>query len=141
MSSPQRPLNTDVDTKYHSYGSLATTEEETYIDITPPRVASSFGADPINSRRWSVGKKLRSRYYCRLRSCDDCLRILSMKCVLAIAMLAIFTILAIQAFNYFLFSSDFHLLSSSTYDYIVVGAGPSGSLLTRYCNIYTPDRF
>ena len=32
-----------------------------------------------DSRRWSVDRKLQSRYYCRIRSCDDFLGIFNVR--------------------------------------------------------------
>ena len=119
MSSPMRNYN---------YGTLPTHEDENKekqeedleIAITPPRSNYSSSALDHASKRWSVGNKIKSRYYCRLRSCDDCFKILSMKCILATAMLITFTILALQAFNYFLFSQTDLALSnegSDIFDY------------------------
>ena len=90
-------------------------------------------ATPSVTRRWSVDRKIKSRYYFSIRSFDDCMKIISMRCALAMFMLIIFVLLLQQAFHYFLKSSnsDLSWSGSKLFDYIIVGAGPAGSVLTR----------
>lgn len=80
------------------------------------------------NKRWSVIEKLDRRYYCRVRSCDDCLHIMNWKCLIATAMLLFFMVLAYEFARLVFFQS---LSQISHYDFIVVGAGPSGSLVAR----------
>lgn len=90
------------------------------------------GPTPImlsrDMRRWSVLEKLNRRYYCRIRSCDECFRLFNCKCFLSTSMLVTFISLLVLFTRAILFNKTFGAL---TYDFIVVGAGSSGSVLTR----------
>lgn len=81
-----------------------------------------------SSRRWSVIEKLRQQYYCRIRSCIDCYRVVNWKCLLATFMLLVFFPLTILFARSILFNKTF---GPETYDFIVVGSGPAGSMVTR----------
>jgi choline dehydrogenase len=81
-----------------------------------------------NKRRWSVMEKLEQRHYCRIRSCADCGRILNCKCLLATCMLGIFVVLAVAFAHVLFFATE---VGSVRFDYIVIGAGPAGSLLAN----------
>mmetsp|Transcript_18660 Transcript_18660/g.41523 ORF Transcript_18660/g.41523 Transcript_18660/m.41523 type:complete len:118 (+) Transcript_18660:46-399(+) len=47
-------------------------------------------------RRWSVLEKLNNRYYCRIRSCHDCARNMTYKCMFATLMLVAFSWCAVH---------------------------------------------
>jgi hypothetical protein len=46
-----------------------------YEKIDERRPLELHHFDTSDSRRWSVDRKLQSRYYCRIRNCDDLLDI------------------------------------------------------------------
>jgi hypothetical protein len=46
-----------------------------YQKIDEKRPLELHHFDTSDSRRWSVDRKLQSRYYCRIRNCDDLLDI------------------------------------------------------------------
>ena len=73
-------------------------------------------------------EKLEKRHYCRIRSCADCGRILNCKCLLATCMLAIFIVLVIAFAHVLFFATE---VGSVRFDYIIVGAGPAGSLIAN----------
>jgi hypothetical protein len=90
------------------------------------------------SQRWSVLDKLAQRYYCRIRSCSDCLSILSCRCLFSTAMLGIFVILAAVFLKSVVYTADGSNSSGLIpildfgYDFIIVGAGPAGSVITSH---------
>lgn len=81
------------------------------------------------SRRWSVLDKLERRHYCRVRSCNDFLESLNGRCFLATIMLGTFFLLMISLTRTLFFAADF---GTGRYDYIVVGSGPGGSVITKH---------
>ena len=85
------------------------------------------------NKRWSVMEKLQDRHYCRIRTCQDCQRIISFKLFLSILMLSAFIILAYSVASTLFFSA----LDTNRYDYILIGAGPAGSLLARKLSDYS----
>lgn len=102
------------------YGSIpGEYEEDEEIYILPKRKKQD--------KRWSVMEKLGSRHYCRIRTVGDCMRILNFKCVLATGMLLVCLVL-LYSFITVLFSFRG---GNNNFDYIIVGAGPAGSLVAR----------
>lgn len=78
--------------------------------------------------RWSVLEKLDRRHYCQIRTCTDCARIFNCRCLLATCMLGSFLLLAVAFADVLFFASE---IGPVRYDYIIVGGGPAGSLLTN----------
>ena len=111
--------------EYRLAGTHEDTEEAEYSSTYP---ALSSSPHSKSNRRWSVMEKLEQRYYCRIRSCGDCGRILNCKCLLATFMLAIFIIMAVAFAHVLFFATE---VGSVRFDYIIVGAGPAGSLLAN----------
>ena len=111
--------------------SLAGTHEDTEeAEYSSTYSELHFGKNKsqIKNRRWSVVEKLEKRHYCRIRSCADCGRILNCKCLLATCMLAIFIVLAVAFAHVLFFATE---VESVRFDYIIVGAGPAGSLIAN----------
>lgn len=79
-------------------------------------------------RRWSVMEKLNRRYYCRIRSCDELAKIINGKCIFSTLMLFVFIFLLYLVIRAIFFNKTFE---PQTYDFIIIGAGPAGSVLTR----------
>lgn len=104
------------------------TEEAEYSSHYTRRGQYAKTHNPTRSRRWSVMEKLEQRHYCRIRSCADCGRILNCKCLLATCMLGIFVIMAVTFAHVLFFATE---VGSVRFDYIVIGAGPAGSLLAN----------
>lgn len=80
------------------------------------------------SKRWSVLEKLERRYYCRVRSFSDFIRLFNSKCLFSTLMLALFIALFFYFCKFLFFNSNIGPLH---YDFIVIGAGPAGSLIAR----------
>ncbi len=135
MADPEHSLSPLSDTsfdKYHDaygYGSLID-EDITILQGDAHEDPSTYIRSNMSSRRWSILDKLERRHYCSVRSCDDCLRILNFKCLLATTMLGICILLAL-AFTKTLLSPSAYDYSDNIYDFIVIGGGPSGSVITK----------
>eukprot|EP01041_Mallomonas_annulata_P008627 gene8627-17796_t len=112
-----RPLEISLDTDIFSSNSY-----ESIPRLTRPK---SF------YKRWSVLEKVNHRYCCcGYRSYNDCcFHLLTCRCILSIFMLGLFVVLAIATFRTFPTSSD--ELEVKAYDFIIVGAGPAGCVLSR----------
>ena len=110
-----------------SRGTHEDTEEAEYSS-TYSELHFGKNKSQIKNRRWSVVEKLEKRHYCRIRSCADCGRILNCKCLLATCMLAIFIVLAVAFAHVLFFATE---VESVRFDYIIVGAGPAGSLIAN----------
>lgn len=83
---------------------------------------------PLN-KRWSVYDKFNRRHYCRIRSCSECLSLLNLSCLLATTMLVTFVVLTIFFTRTILLNTSD--LNSNHYDFIVIGSGPAGSVITN----------
>jgi hypothetical protein len=82
-------------------------------------------------RRWSVNKKLASRYYCRIRSCQDCFNALRLKCLFSTSIFIIFIVLVIMSIHTYLKNFGLITIEEHGFDFIIVGAGPAGSVMAR----------
>lgn len=79
-------------------------------------------------KRWSIFEKIERKSYFNIKNCNDILRIFNCNCILACFMLVVFTGLLYYV-GESIFVSD--SIDTSYYDYIIVGGGPSGSVLSR----------
>ncbi len=113
--------------EYRLAGTHEDTEEAEYSS-TYSELQLGYDKSKMKNRRWSVMEKLEKRHYCRIRSCGDCGRILNCKCLLATCMLAIFIVLAVAFAHVLFFATE---VGSVRFDYIIVGAGPAGSLIAN----------
>ena len=135
MADPEHSLSPLSDTsfdKYHDaygYGSLID-EDITILQGDAHEDTSTYIRGNISNRRWSILDKLERRHYCSVRSCNDCMRILNFRCLLATTMLGICIVLA-MAFTKTLLSPSPYDYSENMYDFIVIGGGPSGSVITK----------
>lgn len=77
------------------------------------------------NKRWSVLEKLDRQYSSKDRTCC---RNITKKCVLATVMLTAFIVLAWYFTRTLLFNIE---INPQLYDFIVVGGGPAGSVVTR----------
>ena len=126
-------MRLDSSTKYGSYGSIPSIDLDSADYDLPHYDEEILGpSNPSfldqSNKRWSVLDKLDRRYYCRNRSCRDCARNLSAKCLLATTMLVIFLALILFFTRAIFYNSD---LSPLHFDFIIVGAGPAGSIVSR----------
>lgn len=87
-----------------------------------------FNTKTAPNRRWSVLEKLDRQYNGRDRTCCGLFRNITKKCVFATVMLTAFIVLAWYFTRTLLFNIE---LNPQLYDFIVVGGGPSGSVVTR----------
>jgi choline dehydrogenase len=111
----------------YSYGALA---NESINDISiNPSLDDIPAISAAESRRWSVFEKLDRRHYCRIRSCSDCFRIMNSRCLLATIMLGSFVLLILIFTRTILLTTSFS--DSNHYDFIIVGAGPAGCIITN----------
>ena len=81
-------------------------------------------------KTYTIWEKLNNRYYCRIRSCSEFRRILSCKCLFATGMLVFCLILAVF-FARVMFSETAYKSEPDSFDFIVVGGGPAGSVMAR----------
>jgi hypothetical protein len=84
-----------------------------------------------DERRWSVNHKLQSRYYCRIRSCQDCFNAMRPKCLFSTSMFILFIVLVVMSIHTYLLNFGLIDIDDDNFDFIVVGAGPAGSVLAR----------
>lgn len=116
--------------KYGSMTPFEISEEVEDFDLFVPSEHTDWKS-PTNERRWSVIDKFDRRYYCRIRSCSDCLSILNCRCLFSTAMLGTFVILAAIFMRSVLYTSDSNLQAFGFgFDYIIIGGGPAGSVVT-----------
>lgn len=124
--SEEDGLDVDQDGSISS-GRRANESDRASLDPSSHMDIATLRAKLKTNKRWSILDKLEKRHYCRVRSCKDCMRIMNCKCLLATAMLGIFVLCALS-FTRAVFSSSNR--DSANYDYIVVGGGSAGAVLT-----------
>lgn len=106
-------------------------EYELIGDTHPKFHKRSYRDTEDEDRRWSVNKKLESRYYCRIRSCQDCFNALRKKCFLSTSIFVIFIVLVIMSIHTYLTNFGLISIDEDNFDFIIVGAGPAGSVMAR----------
>lgn len=79
-------------------------------------------------RRKSVLDKLNNNYIIRQNSYFEYCRIINRKCIFAIMMLGIFIFFVVSFAGTIFFNQNFGI---ATYDFIIVGGGAAGSIITR----------
>jgi hypothetical protein len=106
-------------------------EYEIIGDTNPKFHKRSYHDNDEDDRRWSVNKKLESRYYCRIRSCEDCLNALRLKCLFSTSIFILFIVLVIMSIHTYLMNFGLISIDEHNFDFIIVGAGPAGSVMAR----------
>ena len=106
---------------------LLSTSYTLLISTNAPLIdGPSFGG----GKTYTIWEKLNNRYYCRIRSCSEFRRILSCKCLFATGMLVFCLVLAVF-FARVMFSETEYKSEPDSFDFIVVGGGPAGSVMAR----------
>mmetsp|Transcript_10560 Transcript_10560/g.17344 ORF Transcript_10560/g.17344 Transcript_10560/m.17344 type:complete len:710 (+) Transcript_10560:162-2291(+) len=106
-------------------------EYELIKDTIPKFHKRSYRDDDNDDRRWSVNNKLKSRYYCRIRSCEDCCNVMRPKCLISTSMFIVFIVLVVLSIHTYLINVGLLNVEEDNFDFIIVGAGPAGSVLAR----------
>lgn len=106
-------------------------EYEIIKDTNPKFHKRSYRDGEDDDRRWSVNNKLESRYYCRIRSCQDCFQALRLKCLFSTSIFIFFVVLVVMSIHSYFINFGLINIDKDNFDFIIVGAGPAGSVLAR----------
>lgn len=128
LSSPPPTINNHHHNRNPHYGTLSIIPDYE-IDLLEDIENEPAPFLTPHHKRWSVLEKLNKNYCCRIRSCHDFWKIFSCKCIFSILMLIIFVVLSILLTKA-VFSSNNSLMTPN-YDFIVVGGGAAGCIITR----------
>lgn len=113
----------------YNYGTLQIPAFEFDDDM----VLEEYDSNPApfltpDHKRWSVLEKLNRNHICQIRNCHDFCRMFNGKCVFSTFMLIAFASLSVLLTRAIFFNT---FLLVPSYDFIVVGGGTAGCIITR----------